>query len=106
MIGVVLWGKEESETAVIWCEESGGMVYLDGRDHLQDGSWWPGPGDLVELDNEISGNRHYVRQVSRLPQPEKIDIPQHICCPYDKTCTSLSFPVSDYTCPPCKERCG
>ena len=106
MIGVVIWGIEESETAVIWCEDKAAMVYLNGRAHLRDSSWWPGPGDLVELDNEIAGNRRHARRVSRLPQNREADIPQEIRCPVDSGCTSLSFPVCSYSSPPCKQRCG
>ena len=106
MIGVVIWGAEDSETAVIWCEEQASMVYLNGRDHLRDATWWPGPGDLVELDNELAGNRRHARRDSRVPQARKSDVPQEIKCPFDRKCTCLSFPVCNYTSPPCKMRCG
>ncbi|RMC33228.1 hypothetical protein [Paracoccus alkanivorans] len=106
MIGVVIWDRKESESAVIWCEDQASLVYLEGRDQLRDPSYWPRPGDLVELEDEVIGKLRHARHVSHVPQEKGGAIPQELRCPYNPDCTSLAFPVCDYTCPPCKARCG
>lgn len=106
MIGVVVWGKEESESAVIWCEDMAMLAYLDGRSHLKDPQYWPKSGDLVELENEQIGNLCYARQVSMVPQEAPAKTPAELRCPYNPECSSLTFPVCDYISPPCKTRCG
>ncbi|WP_148043601.1 hypothetical protein [Paracoccus methylarcula] len=106
MIGVVIWDREESERAVIWCEDQASLAYLEGRGQLRDPSYWPRPGDLVELENELVGTTRHARRVSHVPQEKGTTVPRELRCPYDPNCTSVAFPVCDYTCPPCKTRCG
>ncbi|MDO5643655.1 MAG: hypothetical protein Q4G26_14880 [Paracoccus sp. (in: a-proteobacteria)] len=64
MIGVVIWSSEESQKAVIWCEDQGPLAYLRGHDCLSDGADWPVPGDLLRIECEIIGNLRHARSVS------------------------------------------
>lgn len=108
MIGVVIWGKEESERAVIWCEELASMTYLDSRADLKETSQWPKAGDLVELEYEQIGETRHARQVCMVPldDTEETQSPRELRCPYNPECSSLTFPVCNYLSPPCKTRCG
>lgn len=107
MIGVVIWGKEESESAVIWCEDLASMTYLNSRADLKDASCWPKTGDLVELEYEQIGETRHARHVSMVSaEAEDTKSPRELRCPYNPECSSLTFPVCNYLSPPCKTRCG
>lgn len=106
MIGVVIWGKEESESAVIWCEDLASMTYLNSRADLKDSTRWPMTGDLVELQYEQINETRHARKVSMIPQESDNKSPRELRCPYNPECNNLTFPVCNYLSPPCKTRCG
>ena len=68
MIGVIVWSSEEREKAVIWCEDHASLAYLQGRDNLQNKAVWPGPGDLVELECEVTSTLRHARHVSMVSE--------------------------------------
>lgn len=68
MIGVVVWSNAAQEKAVIWCEDQASLAYLQGRQNLADPSYWPEPGDLLELASEMIGDLRHARAVSVLSE--------------------------------------
>lgn len=75
MIGVVVWSSADREKAVIWCEDHAALAYLQGRENLVQASFWPQPGDLVELDSEIVGPLRNARRVALLSEQEFAHLP-------------------------------
>ncbi len=75
MIGVVVWSSAEREKAVIWCEDHAALAYLQGRENLMRESFWPQPGDLVELETEVMGDLRHARRVAMLSEQEFADLP-------------------------------
>ncbi len=75
MIGVVVWSNAEREKAVIWCEDHASLAYLQGRENLAQAACWPQPGDLVELESELSGALRNARRVTMLSEQEFSHLP-------------------------------
>lgn len=64
MIGVILWSSAEQQRAVVWCENNGGLAYMESsEDFLDDG--WPDCGEIVRLEEERAAGFHYARRVRR-----------------------------------------
>ncbi len=76
MIGVVVWSNAAREKAVIWCEDQASLAYLQGRQDLVDSSYWPVPGDLLELDCQPIGDLRHARQVSVLSEQGCPQLPE------------------------------
>ncbi|MDP3340180.1 hypothetical protein [Frigidibacter sp.] len=76
MLGVVVWSKESTQAAVVWCEDHGDIAYLKGYDGLAEAPdylspdpappRWPAVGDLVTLDTAVAGGLRLVRNLSIL----------------------------------------
>ena len=75
MIGVIVWSSEAREKAIIWCEDNAALAYLQGRDDLTSSGFWPGPGDLVELESELVNNLRFARHVSILSERSCMQLP-------------------------------
>lgn len=76
MIGVVVWSSLERQKAVIWCDDHGALAYLQGPDHLADGSPWPEAGDLLDLDCETIGDLRHARNVTVVSSGHCPGLPQ------------------------------
>ena len=64
LIGVILWSNADQKRAVIWCENNGGLAYLESaQDFTDDG--WPDCGEIVHLIEERAAGFHYARSVRR-----------------------------------------
>ena len=64
MIGVILWSNADQKRAVVWCENNGGLAYLESAaDFL--GAGWPDCGEIVRLSEERAAGFHYARRVTR-----------------------------------------
>lgn len=106
MIGVVVWSKEDIGQAAIWCQDDASIAFLKSRDDMSNEDVWPKAGELVELDHEMVGSTRYARNVSRMPSQAQADSPKTLSCAHRPDCTSLAFPLCEYTSPDCKQRCG
>lgn len=76
MLGVVVWSKECTQAAVIWCEDHGEIAYLKGYGGLAEAPdyvspdpappRWPAVGDLVTLQTATAGGVRLVRNLAIL----------------------------------------
>ncbi|WP_066813022.1 hypothetical protein [Frigidibacter mobilis] len=74
MLGVVVWSKESTQAAVIWCEDHGAIAYLKGYDGLAEQPdylsadpappRWPAVGDLVMLETVVVGGLRRAHNLS------------------------------------------
>lgn len=76
MLGVVVWSNAGREKAVIWCEDQASLAYLQGSENLVDPTFWPEPGDLLELDSEMIGDLRHARRVSVLSERSCVELPE------------------------------
>ncbi len=53
MFGVVLWGCQQAQKAVIWCDDHGDLAFLDAEDVPSHETLGLTPGDLVRFDLQI-----------------------------------------------------
>jgi len=60
MLGVVLWHDQESNRALIWCEDQGDLAYFNGTEDFKSREFAQlGEGDLVRFDVSEGHNRRY-----------------------------------------------
>ena len=76
MLGVVVWSKECTQAAVVWCDDHGDIAYLKGYGGLAEQPdyvspdpappRWPAVGDLVTLQTATAGGVRLVRNLTIL----------------------------------------
>lgn len=78
MIGVVLWKNTDDGSAVIWCEDQGDLAFMNSKDEVLDAPTFFDVGDVVEFDVLVRGNMRGVRNLSRLQDPSRPDLPTNL----------------------------
>ncbi|SMX42357.1 hypothetical protein COL8621_01949 [Actibacterium lipolyticum] len=71
--GVVVWAKEHSSTAIVWCSDGNRLAYIEKDVTEKDGVCWPSTGDLVLMTIREEGKLRYcdkVRLVERNYNPD------------------------------------
>ena len=99
MIGVILWSSADQKRAVIWCENNGGLAYLESaRDFTDEGE--PDCGEIVHLSEERAAGFHYARSVRRWTDqhPSSAAGAAHL--------RAVPAPTSNCDHPPARVACG
>ncbi|MBV0890369.1 hypothetical protein KTN05_00695 [Paracoccus sp. Z118] len=76
MIGVILWSNADQKRAVVWCENNGGLAYLESAADFLDAGW-PDCGEIVRLSEERAAGFHYARRVTRWDDAQVRRPPPH-----------------------------
>lgn len=61
----MVWSNRAQKRAVIWCDNQGGLAYLNDGEQFRD-EGWPEVGDTVRLKGHYDAGLTYARNVSRM----------------------------------------